>query len=161
MCHRSSVNGSWEWNFEQEHFVELYTTSLQNVPKTSKLRELVVSLVIDIVDINTMPRADRRIWHNLDAAFTADGLKEILETLVLNVYVVPRDNLAQTGEMTEQYMADFEAWILAECLPTTRRTYFERDDHGVLFCEIVREVAMGASSDDQSARLVRLCAPTY
>ncbi|KAF9027638.1 hypothetical protein BDZ89DRAFT_1160710 [Hymenopellis radicata] len=161
VCHRNwSFNGPWEWTYEQQRFIKLYATSLEHIPKTSKLRELVVSLVIDIVDINTMPRVERRIWGTLDAALTANNLKEILETLVLNVYVMPKANLAQIGEITEQYMADFEDWVLAECLPATRRTYFERDERGVIFCENTREMSRGASSDDQLSRLVELCSPT-
>ncbi|KAF9027613.1 hypothetical protein BDZ89DRAFT_796803 [Hymenopellis radicata] len=154
------LNDPWAWALEQERFVKLYAMSLENVPKTSKLRELEVSLVIDIIDINVMPRVERPIWDTLDAALTAKNLKEILETLVLNVYVVPVADLAQFGEITEQYMADFEDWILAECLPATRRTYFERDERGVIFCENAMEMSRGASSNDELSRLVELCSPT-
>ncbi|KAF9027627.1 hypothetical protein BDZ89DRAFT_1160703 [Hymenopellis radicata] len=166
VCRHTSwlLNDVWAWTFEQGPFVRLYTTSLAKVSKTSKLKELEVSLVIDIIDINAMPSVERRIWDPLDAALTASDLKEILETLVLNVYVMPKDShrlLPQkVGEITEKYMADFEDWVLAECLPATRRTYFERDERGVIFCENTRAMSRGASTDDQLSRLVELCSPT-
>ncbi len=162
--HWLQFEGPLAWSVEEEGFVKMYTASLKKVAETSKLRELEVSIVIDIVTIDVMPDVERRIWRDLDAALTAKNLNKTLETLVLKVYVMPRDlrrmRCGPCGEVTEQYMADFEDWILAECLPATRRTYFDKDERGVLFCNNTREMSKGASSDSELSRLVALCSPS-
>ncbi|KAF9027609.1 hypothetical protein BDZ89DRAFT_1066713 [Hymenopellis radicata] len=110
--------------------LEMYTSALHGLSETTNLRHVEVNLVLDVdMKQETLPSAaiSSHAWSPLDAALTASVLTRKLEDLVLNVLLM--DDL----EYSE--VARLEGWILNECLPATRRTYFETDERGVIFCE--------------------------
>ncbi|KAF9027615.1 hypothetical protein BDZ89DRAFT_1113339 [Hymenopellis radicata] len=107
------------------HLLELYTTTLERISNDSSLRHLELNLVIHIISTVRMPSVPRNVWLDLDDALTTNALQEILESVVLNVFVMPKALFIDESLVTEQFMMDVENWVIGECLPVTRMARLE------------------------------------
>ncbi len=121
------VVARWAW----PNALEIYTSALHGLSETTKLRHVEVNLLLDVDMQQEMIYGATSIigWIPLDAALTSSVLTRSLEVLVLNVFLM--DDL----EHDDSEVARLEGWILNDCLPATRRVYFESDERGVIFCE--------------------------
>ncbi len=118
--------------------LELYITTLATILNASRLRHLKLNLVIQTMTTEWMPSVPQHVWRALDAALTTDTLQEILESVVLNVFVMPKVYCADQS-VAEQFLMDVESWVIGECLPAARMAYFGADQRGTISCTEVAD----------------------